>query len=90
MPLYTYVITYKTGSYVAQGSHSNFNGFISSWCSELPDNVLPGFNSSLKNELGKKAYHSAFSEVPNRKNVWCKSIDLSGSPFVIYAIQTQT
>jgi len=42
MPLYTYILVYKGHSYVAQGRYSNFRGFVSSWTSELPPNVLPG------------------------------------------------
>ena len=89
MPLYTYILVYKGHSYVAQGRHSNFRGFVSSWTSELPPNALPGLTPNLHKELGEKAYRGAFDEVPNRKHVWTKQIELGGSEFRVYAVQTE-
>jgi hypothetical protein len=39
-------------------------------------------------ELSKKAYCGGFAEMPNRKHVWRKTIDLNGEEFVVYAVQT--
>lgn len=89
MPLYTYVVTYNDSNYVGQGSHSNFRGFVSAWCSEMPENALKGFNSSLKKQLSQKAYQGAFDPVQNRVNVWHKVMDLNGKPFSIHAIETK-
>jgi len=89
MPLYTYIASFKGSSYVAQGSYSNFKGFVAAWSGSLPDNVLPGLNPGLRKELSTKAYRGEFLEVPNRKHVWRKSLDLGGDEFVVYAIQTQ-
>lgn len=89
MPLYTYIASYKGASYVAQGSHSNFRGFVSAWSGELPENALPGLTPSLRRDLSTQAYRGDFLEVPNRKHVWRKEFDLGGSAFVVYAIQTQ-
>jgi hypothetical protein len=89
MPLYTYILVYKGQSYVAQGRHSNFRGFVSSWTSELPSNALPGLTPNLQKELGEKAYRGAFDEVSNRKHVWTKAIEVGDSEFRVYAVQTQ-
>jgi len=89
MPLYTYIVTYNDSSYIGQGSHSNYCGFISDWCTNLPNTALNGFNSNLKKELERVAYQGAFDPVPNRKNVWKKTIDLNGKPFIIYAVETK-
>ena len=90
MPLYTYVVTYNDSNYVGQGNYSNFRGFISAWCSEMPDTALKSFNASLKKQLTQKAYQGAFDPVPNRKNVWLKKIDLNGKPFTIHTIETKS
>ncbi|WP_224963111.1 hypothetical protein [Geomonas subterranea] len=89
MPLYTYIVTFKGSSYVAQAKHSNFRGFVSSWTSELPQNALQGLTPDLKKELSQKAYRGEFNEVPNRKHVWKKSIDLEGEEFTVFAVQTE-
>jgi len=51
MPLYTYIVTYRGRSHVAQARRSNFKGFID-WTQAVPD-LGPG----LKQEL---AYRAAF------------------------------
>ncbi len=89
MPLYTYIVAFKGATYAAQGSYSNFKGFVSSWSGSLPPNALPGLTPALRSELAQKAYRGEFVEVPNRKHVWKKSIDLGGEEFVVYAVQTQ-
>ncbi len=89
MPLYTYIVTYNDSNYVAQGSHSNFRGFVNSWCSEMPINALKGFDAGIKKQLSQKAYSGAFDPVPNRKNVWHKIINLNGKPFSIHPVETK-
>lgn len=89
MPLYTYVASFKGATYVAQGSYSNFKGFLSAWSGALPENALPALTPSQRKDLSAKAYRGDFTEVPNRKHVWRKSIDLNGDEFVVYAVQTQ-
>ena len=89
MPLYTYIITYKGASYVAQGRFSNFKGFVSSWTCEVPPNALPGLTASLRSELYQKAYYGDFAEVPNRKKVWRKYLDIGGNEFIVFAVQTE-
>lgn len=54
MPLYTYIMSFKGSTYAAQGSYSNFKGFVSSWSGGLPDNALPGLTPSLKRNCHKK------------------------------------
>jgi hypothetical protein len=89
MPLYTYIVSYKGASRVTQGRHSNFKGFISSWCSEIPAGALPGLTSALYKELVSKAYRGEFLPVANTSNVWRKSIEVGASEFTIIAVQTQ-
>ena len=89
MPLYTYVVSYKGATHVAQGSHSNFKGFISTWCSNLPAGALPTLTPALHHDLAAKAYRGEFPPVANIKHAWRKSIELGGSEFVVVAVQTQ-
>lgn len=88
MPLYTYVAAFKGDTYATQGSYSNFKGFVAAW-SDLPPNALPALTATLRKELAHKAYRGEFLEVPNKKHLWRKSIDLNGDEFIVYAIQTQ-
>ena len=89
MPLYTYIVTFEGASFVAQGRHSNFKGFISSWFEDAFLNSLPSLTPKLRRQLSEKAYRG-FTEVPNRKNVWRKTIDLEGKKFIVYAVQTES
>jgi len=89
MPLYTYILSYKGTSRITQGSHSNFKGFINTWCSSIPAGVIPGLTPALYKELASKAYRTEFLPVENIKHVWRKSIDVGGSECVVTAVQTQ-
>ncbi|SEG11605.1 hypothetical protein [Nitrosomonas ureae] len=84
MPLYTYVISFKGSTHVAQSSHSNFYGFIN-WIETIP-NLSP----ALRQELAHKAYRGEFSALENKKHVWKKSIEFNGNELIVHAIQTQT
>jgi hypothetical protein len=88
MPLYTYIAAFKGTTYASQASYSNFKGFVAAWAA-LPPNALPDLTPSLKKELASKAYRGEFVEIPNKKHLWRKSIDLDGEEFVVYAVQTQ-
>lgn len=88
MPLYTYIASFKGATCVTQDSRSNFRGFVNAWTTELPAGAIPGLTPALKKELSAKAYRGDFIEVPGRKHVWRKAVDLSGEEFVVYAIQT--
>jgi hypothetical protein len=90
MPLYTYIVTYRGASYVAQAKHSNFRGFVSSWTTDLPKDALPQPTPDLRDALFKKARHGEFAAVPNRTHVWKKTLELGGDDFVIHAVQTET
>jgi hypothetical protein len=89
MPLFTYVVSYKGESYVAQGSHSNFTGFAMTWASKIPAAELPAITPALRKELVHKAYHGTFVAVQNVKHVWRKSLELGNSELVVHAIQTE-
>jgi hypothetical protein len=83
------VVSYKGATHVAQGSHSNFKGFISTWCSNLPAGALPALTPALHFDLAEKACRGEFPPIANIKHAWRKSIELGGSEFVVVAVQTQ-
>lgn len=89
MPLFTYIVTYKGASHVAQGSHSNFTGFAGTWASNIPQGALPGLTSLLHKQLAARAYEGVFSPVSGTRHVWRKSIDLGGAALDVVAVQTQ-
>lgn len=89
MPLFTYIVTYRGASHMAQGSHSNFTGFTSTWASNIPQGALPGLNPSLLRKLEGIAYEGTFTPVSGAKHVWRKSIELGGTTLNVIAVQTQ-
>lgn len=89
MPLYTYIVSFKGATFVAQDRKSNFKGFVSSWTSDIPAGALPGLTPALQDKLRRKAYEDEFQAVPNKTHVWRKEIDLEGSVFTVHAVQTE-
>ncbi|NJL10635.1 MAG: hypothetical protein HC908_12010 [Calothrix sp. SM1_7_51] len=90
MPLYTYIVSYKGDTYIAQDKKSNFKGFVSSWTSEIPSGALKSLTPNLAKELHKIAYSGDFTPVSGRTNIWRKTILLDDSEFVVIAVQTET
>ena len=84
MPLYTYVTTYRGGSYVAQGRRSNPSGFAD-WIRDKPASALPELKTS---SLTAGILYGEFEAMPNRKNVWRKSVTVEGSELLVIAVQT--
>lgn len=80
MPLYTYVATYRGTSYIAQRRRSNFQGF-GDWIQELP--------STLRQKATKNMF-AGFEPVPNRQNVWRKTLMIDDSELVVVAVQTDS
>ena len=89
MPLFTYIVSYKSSSYIAQGSHSNFTGFAMTWSAHIPEAELPALTPDLRKELVQKAFQGSFVAVPNAKHVWRKSVVVGGSELQICAVQTE-
>ena len=88
MPLYTYILGFRGSLHAAQGRHSNFKGFVSSWATNIPDGALPGLTPALKKELN--AYSGTWEEVPNRTHVWKKTVKVGGEDLTVYAVQTES
>lgn len=89
MPLFTFVVSYKGASYVAQSSHSNFTGFAMSWAANIPESELSVLTPFLRKELTRKAYGGSFVAVQSVKHVWWKSIEVGGSELSVHVVQTE-
>jgi hypothetical protein len=90
MPLYTYIVNFKSESYVAQGRFSNVTGFFGTLMRDVPERSFPMLASALKYDICKEIAYGQFVEVPNRRNVWCKKVDVNGSVLTVYAVYTSS
>ena len=88
MPLYTYIVTFKGAVHIAQGSHSNFTGFVSTWASSIGGGALSTMTPVQRKELTNRAYEGKFEAVSGAAHVWRKSIEIGGSDCVVVAVQT--
>jgi hypothetical protein len=86
MPLYTYILSFKGCLHAAQGRHSNFKGFVSSWFDAIPNNALPGLSLVSKKEMNP--YSGEWEEVANRTHVWRKAVKVGNDELVVFAVQT--
>jgi hypothetical protein len=88
MPLFTYIVSYKGSTHVAQGSHSNFNGFAMTWATGIPATALPALTPVLRKELKAKAY-GGFVAAEGVKHVWKKTLQIGNADLVVHAVQTE-
>lgn len=89
MPLYTYIVTYKGATHMAQDSHSNFIGFVRTWADGIPASALPSLTPVLRKLLLQRAYEGTFVQQTGATHVWKKSLELGGSELTVFAIQTE-
>ena len=88
MPLFTYILTFKSQVHVVQGSHSNFTGFYKTW-TDLPRNALPALSDTNRRELVHNSSKSQFSAVQNQKSVWRKTFKVEDEDFTVVVVQTE-
>jgi len=88
VPLYTYIVTFKGSVHIAQGSHRNFTGFISTWASGISEGTFSTMTPVQRKELTNRAYEGKFEIVSGVSHVWRKSINIGGSDCVVVAVQT--
>jgi hypothetical protein len=89
MPLYTFVASFNGKTYCDQDSKSNFKGFTGTLIGRNNCYECLGISPSDKQELTSRIMRASWAEVPNKAGVWTCAIDLHGSLFSLYAVETK-
>jgi hypothetical protein len=58
------------------------------WFGEMPPNAIPALTPAHQKEMN--LYKGRYEAVPNRKNVWRKTLNIDGSELQVFVIQTET
>ncbi len=80
MPLYTYIMSYRGTTKVAQHKHSNYTGFILTPIAKLFPDLKPAFGDLMR--MRPEAVDGA-------RRTWACSAPVSGECFTLHIVETR-
>lgn len=80
MPLYTFVMTFKGTTKVAQYRRSNYTGFVLTPIAEAFPHLEPAFGDLMRMRP---------APVPNTQRVWTCATNMSGEAFTLHVVETR-
>jgi hypothetical protein len=89
MPLYTFFLECRGGTYVSQVRARSSPLAIKAWAGKLIELSVPGLGLRSKSDLAEKILHDDPSALDGLKNTWCSSALVRGHLALIYFTQTE-
>ena len=88
MPLYTFVMDYDGGTYIAQVKASSPTIAVKKWAKGLEQEAVHGISAKSKAKLIRQIKDETLSPVTGILNTWCVSTILSRKLALIHFIKT--
>ncbi|MCC8964820.1 hypothetical protein H8A95_21500 [Bradyrhizobium sp. Pear76] len=88
MPLYSYIVSYRSSTHAVQGRYSNFKGFAPQALAQIPDGALPGLTPVLRKDLARA--WGEWEQMPELSRVWRTRFEVGDHEMVVYAVETRT
>src|SRR5436190_19720752 len=88
MALYTFVMDYNGGTYIAQVRASSPTIAVGKWARELDQNAVHGIRAKSKAKLIRQMKDEMLSPVTGVLNTWCVSTILLGKLALIHLVKT--
>jgi len=89
MPLYTFLLEYRGGTYVSQVRARSLSLAIEAWTAEFMRIKVPGLGLRSKSDLAEKILRDAPTTVDGLINTWCSSALVRGHLALIHFTQTE-
>ena len=89
MPLYTFFLEYRGGTYVSQVRARSSPLAIKAWAGKFIELNVPGLGIRSKSDLVEKILHDAPTALDGLKNTWCSSALVRGQLALIHFTQTE-
>lgn len=89
MPLYTFFLEYKGGTYVSQVHAGSAPLAIKVWAEKFLELNVPGLGIKSKSKLAEQALCDAPIALDGLKNTWCSSALVRGHLALIHFTQTE-
>ena len=88
MPLYTFVMDYNGGTYIAQVRAYSPTIAVGKWAKELDQEAVHGISAKSKPKLIRQIKDETLSPVTGILNTWCVSTILLGKLALIHFVKT--
>lgn len=88
MPLYTFFLEYKGGTYVSQVRARSSPLAMKAWAGKFMDMKVPRLGTRSKSDLVQKILRDAPTTLDGLKNAWCSSALVSGHLALVHFTKT--
>ena len=89
MPLYTFFLEYRGGTYISQVRARSSPLATKAWVRKLIELNVPGLGIRSKSDLADKILRNAPTALDGLKNTWCSSAVVRGHLVLIHFTQTE-
>ena len=89
MPLYTFFLEYRGGTYVSQVRARSSPLAIKAWVGKFMDLNVPRMGTRSKSDLAETILRDAPTALNGLKNTWCSSALVRGHLALIHFTQTE-
>jgi hypothetical protein len=88
MPLYTFFLEYRGGTYVSQVRARSSPLAMKAWAGKFMEMKVPGLGARSKSDLVEKILRDAPTTLDGLKNIWCSSALVRSHLALIHFTQT--
>lgn len=89
MPLYTFFLEYRGGTYVSQVRARSSRLATRVWSGRLIEMKIPGLGASSKKNLVEKILADTPTALDGLKNIWCSSTIVRGHLALVHFTLTE-
>jgi hypothetical protein len=89
MPLYTFFLEYKGGTYISQVHARSSPLATRAWARKFLEMKVPGLGARSKSDLVEKILGDAPTALDGLKNIWCSSALVRGHLALIHFTKTE-
>lgn len=89
MPLYTFFLEYKGGTYISQVRARSTTLAMKAWAGKFVELKVPGLGTTTKHALAEKIGRDVPTALDGLKGTWCSSALVRGHLALMHFIQTE-
>ena len=89
MSLYTFILEYCGGTYIAQSKGRTLAKVCAKWSENLDESQIPGLGKKGKESLARQVLAEPPAQLEETENVWCSAASVHGKLALITIVKTE-
>lgn len=89
MALYTFIMSYRGGTYIAQVNAATLQKAKQKWLAVLEVDAVKHLGVKMKEELDKEITNDSNIAINNTTNVWINCASIKGGFVIVHIIKTE-